>query len=154
MQHEDISNKIRYLAADTLLSYAKSRYDELVAGNGDFVHYSSDQTVYKILEKEKIWLRNISFMNDYAEIETGRSILLRIFREKKLLNKYNEALRHIGIQSITMQDIIKEFENKNSENCLSSEESDDYLNIGSLGKNIIWGVFRCGRHMVVEQVRH
>ena len=115
MHNEDITNKIRYLAADTLLSYAKSSYDELVAGNGDFVHYSSDQTVYKILEKEKIWLRNISFMNDYAEIETGRSILLRIFREKKLLNKYNEALRHIGIQSITMQDIIKEFENKNSD---------------------------------------
>ena len=83
MHHEDISNKIRYLAADTLLSYAKSRYDELVAGNGDFVHYSSDQTVYKILEKEKIWLRNISFMNDYAEIETGRSILLRTSKQLK-----------------------------------------------------------------------
>ena len=32
MHHEDISNKIRYLAADTLLSYAKSRYDDEALG--------------------------------------------------------------------------------------------------------------------------
>ncbi len=39
----------------------------------NFVHYTNANTAYKIIENEEIWLRNVRGMNDYREIDYGRS---------------------------------------------------------------------------------
>ena len=104
-------NRLYPLAERWLFPYIKRRLVELQENQIDFIHYSSDQTVYKILEKEKIWLRNISFMNDYAEMSLGRMILLNMFREYGGLERLNDVLQGLGITKLSAEEVIREFEN-------------------------------------------
>ena len=44
-----------------------------------FVHYTSADTAAKIIKSQQVWMRNISCMNDFSEVEHGLKILVTIW---------------------------------------------------------------------------
>ena len=44
-----------------------------------FVHYTSAETAYKILDTQSVWMRNARLMNDYREISHGVDEITKFF---------------------------------------------------------------------------
>jgi hypothetical protein len=51
--------------------YAMERTVKAFNSNTRFVHYTSAETALRMFEKEEVWMRNSSCMNDFMEIEHG-----------------------------------------------------------------------------------
>ena len=49
------------------------------------VHYTSASAALSILQKKKIWMRNVSVMNDYQEVKYGAEHLKRHLAIKPML---------------------------------------------------------------------
>ncbi len=50
--------------------------------NPTIYHYTSLETLYRILKDKSLYLTNISFMNDYSEFDQGISMFEREFKEE------------------------------------------------------------------------
>jgi hypothetical protein len=57
-----------------------------------FVHYTSAEAALRIIEKKRVWMRNVTCMSDYSEVRHGYGILLKIFSESSNRKAFNEAL--------------------------------------------------------------
>ena len=75
------------LDADTLhTSLSKIRlekYDELINGGKKLAYYTTADTALKVIRGQSIWMRNASLMNDFQEIEYGRSTLCKIWSDRQ-----------------------------------------------------------------------
>lgn len=79
--------------------YALKQMDEFVRKQRDqtqasFVHYTSAEAALRILEKKRIWMRNVTCMADYSEVQLGFNILNEVLFEANHegLNALNKAL--------------------------------------------------------------
>lgn len=79
--------------------YALRQMEEFVRKQRDhtqasFVHYTSAEAALRILEKKRIWMRNVTCMADYSEVQLGFKLLNEILFEgnHQGLNALNEAL--------------------------------------------------------------
>jgi hypothetical protein len=89
----EITNRLESI----LSPYAVSQMQEFVKKQADqahvrFVHYTSAEAGLRIIEKKRIWMRNVTCMPDYKEVHHGYGILLNLFREKSNRQMFNEAI--------------------------------------------------------------
>lgn len=47
-----------------------------------FVHYTSAESALKIIRSKRFWMRNVTCMADFTEVQRGFEIILRIFSEE------------------------------------------------------------------------
>lgn len=58
-------------AMEQMESFAKKHED----GEVSFVHYTSAEPALRILESKRIWMRNVTSMSDYSEVQHGMTLL-------------------------------------------------------------------------------
>ena len=87
----------------------------------NFVHYTNANTAYKIIENEEIWLRNVRGMNDYREIDYGRSQFIDSLENPQ--NKTNRNNLEQLIKKIDCNQYIKDIETRTYITCLSEHPS-------------------------------
>jgi hypothetical protein len=68
--------------------YALKQMEEFVKKQRDqsqasFVHYTSAEAALRILENKRIWMRNVTCMADYSEVQLGFNLLNEILFEGK-----------------------------------------------------------------------
>jgi len=56
-----------------------------------FVHYTSAEAFFSILESEEIWLRDVRAMNDTQEVQYGYSMIRKIIQQDNIQKKMSEA---------------------------------------------------------------
>ncbi|TBA26007.1 DUF2971 domain-containing protein [Rhizobium ruizarguesonis] len=59
------------LLAATFFQTFNDELEKIRTARNRFVHYTSAETAYKIIENKEIWLRNAAVMNDFSEISYG-----------------------------------------------------------------------------------
>src|SRR6266567_245121 len=57
-----------------------------------FVHYTSAEAALRIIGSKRIWMRNVTCMSDYSEVQHGFRILNNIFSEPSKRKIFDEAL--------------------------------------------------------------
>lgn len=86
------------LLARTFFPRDFSAREKVAAENGRFVHYTSAEAALKILVSQEVWLRNVSTMNDFMEVEHGWGMLIDFYRSnegarfKAVLNKHHPGV--------------------------------------------------------------
>jgi Magnesium chelatase, subunit ChlI C-terminal/Magnesium chelatase, subunit ChlI len=58
-------------ATEQMESFAKKQGD----GQVSFVHYTSAEAALRIFETKRIWMRNVTSMSDYSEVQHGMALL-------------------------------------------------------------------------------
>lgn len=58
---------------------AKQR-DAVLKGEVDLVHYTTAAVAGEIFKHNEVWMRNVSVMNDYSEVQHGVDLLFRFFK--------------------------------------------------------------------------
>lgn len=69
-------------------------YQDIVANDRRFVHYTSADTALKIVRNGELWLRNATVMNDFSEITHGLNIIETAFASEAG-NRFKAALEDI-----------------------------------------------------------
>ena len=69
-----LDDKTRKLI-DIFLSYDRERQRELSDAGCHLAHYTTAETAVKIIRNRCLWLRNAAVMNDFSEVEHGRSVM-------------------------------------------------------------------------------
>lgn len=80
--------------------YCANEEKRIINNNLDFAYYGSLDTIFKILDKQELWLRNIRCMSDYQELLFGYNTL------EKLLHK-NTDIRSRLIDALTFVNMEK-----------------------------------------------
>jgi len=62
-------------------AYGKSA----VAGQARFAHYTSAEAALKIIRSKRVWMRNVTCMTDYREVQHGNTILRKFFNRENIL---------------------------------------------------------------------
>jgi hypothetical protein len=58
-------------ATEQMESFAKKEDD----GQVSFVHYTSAEAALRIIQTKRIWMRNVTCMSDFSEVQHGRTLL-------------------------------------------------------------------------------
>jgi len=84
---------------DIFFPYATKRRSELQEAQRRLVHYTSAENAIKIINSNKLWMRNARCMNDYMEINYGLSLLQQFFANKEHEKAFHDALNpcHEGV---------------------------------------------------------
>lgn len=62
------------------LFYSNSTESEIRENNTKLVHYTSSETLVKIIKNKEFWLRDILCMNDFTEVQHGISCLKKAYQ--------------------------------------------------------------------------
>lgn len=62
--------------------WANIQTNELKNRGGRFVHYTSAETALSIIQNKSFWMRNARTMNDFSEVEYGKSCLMEAYAGK------------------------------------------------------------------------
>jgi hypothetical protein len=57
-----------------------------------FVHYTSAEAALRIIQNKRIWMRNVTAMSDYSEVQHGYGILFKLLHDPPNRNAFVEAL--------------------------------------------------------------
>ncbi len=125
-------------------SYDILRTNRIKNDNIIFAHYTNASTARRILSSEELWLRNVSDMNDFSEIELGQYLLLKILKSPSIINEFNSVFREISISTFSFNDIISHIENNFSDMkkflyiaCLSEHQDED----NAYGRLSMWRAY-------------
>lgn len=70
-----------------------------------FVHYTSAEAAFKIIESKRVWMRNTTCMADYSEVQHGFEILQRFFaddtRKRQLYDAIDTVSPNIAEEAVT-----------------------------------------------------
>ena len=75
--------------------YDRKRTNALANSRGLVAHYTTADTAMKIIKGRSMWLRNAAVMNDFSEIEYGKSVMLPVL-QSELGDRYRAALNAIS----------------------------------------------------------
>jgi len=77
-------------ATEQMESFGKKKGDGLVS----FAHYTSAESALRIFENKRIWMRNVTAMSDYSEVQHGRALLNETLydNDRKGLKALTEAV--------------------------------------------------------------
>lgn len=122
---EQFNKEINEIAFEKIYLAIKNLKDNKL----NFVHYTNANTAYKIIENEELWLRNVRGMNDYKEIDYGRSQLINIFRDitnhsklEQLIKKIDPNKNYTDFYNVCEQ-YLKDIETRTYITCLSEHPS-------------------------------
>ena len=66
-------------------------------GDARFVHYTTAETAFKIFTNSELWLRNVTLMNDYSEIDYGVDLIRQWLQLEKSVAFWNILEKfHLG----------------------------------------------------------
>lgn len=80
---------------EVFFGYDRKRTKEMGDRKGLLAHYTTAETAMKIIRGRSLWLRNAAVMNDFSEIEYGKSVMLPVL-QSDLGNRYRAALDAIS----------------------------------------------------------
>src|SRR5229473_2101546 len=72
--------------------YALEQHSRAVSHRTRFVHYTSADTAMSILRSKELWMRKSSCMNDFLEVQYGRTRLCTAYGESNAGAKFNRLL--------------------------------------------------------------
>lgn len=108
-----------------------------------FVHYTNANAAYNIINKEEMWLRNVQGMNDYREIDYGRTQLINTFENQLYRDKLEALIKAID-SSKTYVDFcrvcnayIQDIETRTYISCLSEHPSSE----NNYGRLSMWRAY-------------
>ncbi len=113
--------------------------------NKRFVHYTTAESAYKIIESKKVFLRNTKTMNDFSEVQHGIDCLIETYNNSDVGHEFRELLEKIH------PGITKKLEGhfngwqpsfKNQSFIFSISEHED--NEDSLGRLSMWRAYGKG----------
>jgi len=61
-----------------------------------FVHYTSAEAALKIIKQKRIWMRNVTAMSDYSEVQHGRRLYAKLLGNPVNAKPFIEALDRIS----------------------------------------------------------
>lgn len=59
------------------------RMEELKKSTNKLVHYTSASAGLKILQNKEIWMRRVSCMNDFSEVQHGKDLFIDLWKIQK-----------------------------------------------------------------------
>ena len=83
---------------DSIFSpYAVSQMEDYLKKQRDqthvrFVHYTPAEAALRIIEKKRVWMRNVTCMSDFSEVRHGHGILVKLLSEPSNRKAFNEVL--------------------------------------------------------------
>jgi len=66
-----------------------------------FVHYTSAENLLKILDRKRLWMRNVTCMADYREVTHGFDIIAKYFSDKARLDAFTRSVDTCAIGAAT-----------------------------------------------------
>ncbi len=81
---------------DILLPYLAAEKKEFDDNCSLLVHYTSSDNANKIITNKCLWMRNVSLMNDYAEVLHGYNMLRDFFLERRA-DKSSAGVLQLGL---------------------------------------------------------
>ena len=65
------------------------RMEELKKSTNKLVHYTSASAGLKILQNKEIWMRRVSCMNDFSEVQHGKDLFIDLWKntERDIIQK-------------------------------------------------------------------
>jgi len=88
-----IDAKLRKML-EIFFCYDRKRTKALTDTKGLVAHYTTADTAMKIIRARSLWLRNAAVMNDFSEIEYGKSVMQPVL-QSDLGDRYRAALNSI-----------------------------------------------------------
>src|SRR5258708_17241597 len=78
-------------ATEQMSAFLKKQSDSTQVS---FVHYTSAEAALRIFEKKRIWMRNVTCMSDYSEVQHGFNLLNEVLfkDDSKGLKALNAAV--------------------------------------------------------------
>jgi hypothetical protein len=89
-QKEDIALGQRLVSI--FMPFATRRRQEMIDGNGRFVHYTSAANALQIISTKQMWMRNTTCMSDFSEVQHGFRTLNRFLTTKSNRVAFEQAL--------------------------------------------------------------
>jgi len=74
------------------MPYATRRRQEMIDGNGRFVHYTSAASALQIIRTKQMWMRNTTCMSDFSEVQHGFRTLNRFLTAASNRAAFEQAL--------------------------------------------------------------
>ena len=117
-----------------------------------FIYYTSATTGLEILKKQEIWMRSVSCMNDYREIEYGVSLFQTAFQNYNRRSRFEEILKICMGTDYTIERMMNELvigreylRNTVFITCVSEMEkmgkADAYNKENKLGRLSMWRAY-------------
>ncbi|MFM7347133.1 MAG: hypothetical protein ACKO1J_17400 [Tagaea sp.] len=76
--------------------YAVTQQRQHVGRGYRFVHYTSAEAALKIIKSRRMWLRNVTCMSDYKEVEHGLDLLNQILKQQGNEGPFMSAMASVG----------------------------------------------------------
>mgnify|MGYP001187441472 CR=1 FL=1 len=128
----DIANLI-----DEFFPTTKKKMEEIK--NKKFIHYTSAENAFKIIQNQEIWLRKVICMNDFSEINCGRELFIDFFTNENNKHRLNNIIKKLD-NNATVEDFykicdyyIETLEHKIFISCFSEHDTND-----TRGKLSMW----------------
>jgi len=118
---------------EILFSKSMERMNHVKQTDKLFAHYTSADTALKIIQKEEMWMRNVSDMNDFSEITLGQRTLIKLLKEKQISDAFDAVITELCMNTRSFSDIISCIENMSDIrgqlyiSCFSEHGKDDLL---------------------------
>lgn len=95
------------------------RMEELKKSTNKLVHYTSASAGLKILQNKEIWMRRVSCMNDFSEVQHGKDLFIDLWKntEKDIVQKLTSLFDDNGD---VFNEVIGELEKISAFNILHS----------------------------------
>lgn len=95
------------------------RMEELKKSTNKLVHYTSASAGLKILQNKEIWMRRVSCMNDFSEVQHGKDLFIDLWKntEKDIVQKLTSLF---GDNGDVFNEVIGELEKISAFNILHS----------------------------------
>ena len=88
MVDDETINKVRSI----FFPNAHSATQRVIENGKRFVYYTNAETANSILRGKKIWLRNVTTMNDYMEVAHGFDCLNEAYKQQDLRTKFTSLI--------------------------------------------------------------
>ena len=130
----------------------RKRIESIDTAYDKFIYYTSATTGVEILKKQEIWMRSVSCMNDYREIEYGVSLFQMAFQDCNRRSRFEEILKICMGNDYTIERMMNELvigrehlRNTVFITCVSEmekrENADAYEKEDKLGRLSMWRAY-------------
>lgn len=130
----------------------RKRIESIDTAYDKFIYCTSATTGLEILKKQEIWMRSVSCMNDYREIEYGVSLFQMAFRDCNRRSRFEEILKICMGTDYTIERMMNELvigrgylRNTVFITCVSEmekrENADAYDKENKLGRLSMWRAY-------------
>lgn len=85
LEFSDDQRKSSDTLANIFMPWASRRRKERYPVDGAsarFVHYTTAESAFKIIETKRLWMRSTTCMSDYREVDYGHDLLVKTFRSQ------------------------------------------------------------------------